>query len=144
MSRNIIFNTEFQNFIIPGNFQKFSGTLDIAWKWPIFCQFQRIGYFSHSVFGLEHDFQCGIPKFHQSWNLPGIVWNSGIPLDMGYFLLKLTNWVLNQSNVMILHTIGSILWFLKPGILTSRNPGIPWIWLVFAGLLGRVRSHREC
>ena len=30
MSRNLIFNTEFQNFIIPGNFQKFSGTLDIT------------------------------------------------------------------------------------------------------------------
>ena len=101
VSRNLIFNAEFQNFIIPGNFQKFSGTLDIAWKWPIFCQFQRIGYFSHSVFGLEHDFQCGIPKFHQSWNLPGIVWNSGIPLDMGYFLLNLTKWVSNQFNVMI-------------------------------------------
>ena len=30
MLRNLIFNTDFQNFIIPGNFQKFSGTLDIT------------------------------------------------------------------------------------------------------------------
>ena len=30
MSRNLIFNTESQNFIIPGNFQKCSGTLNIA------------------------------------------------------------------------------------------------------------------
>ena len=85
MSRNVIFNKEFQNFIILGNFQKCSGTLDIAWKLSTFCQFQRIDYFSHSVFGLEHDFQCGIPKFHQSWNLPKIILNSGIPLDMGFF-----------------------------------------------------------
>ena len=133
MSRNLIFNTEFQNFIIPGNFQKFSGTLGIAWKCPIFCQFKRIGYFSHSVFGLEHDFQCRIQKFHQFWNLLGIIWNSGIPLDVGYFLLNVTNWVSNQFNVMILHAIGRILWFLKPGIQTSRNPGFLWIWLVFAG-----------
>ena len=88
MSRNLIFKTEFQNFIIPGNFQKFSGTLDIAWKRPIFCQFQHIGYFSHLVFGLKHDFQCGIPKFHQSWNLPGIIWDSGIPPDVGNFFAK--------------------------------------------------------
>ena len=26
----------------------------------------------------------------------------------------------------------SILYFWKPGIQTSRNPGIPWIWLIFA------------
>ena len=43
MSRNLIFNTEFQNFIIPGNFQKFSGTLDMAWKWPIFSNFDVLG-----------------------------------------------------------------------------------------------------
>ena len=29
-SRNLIFNAEFENYIIPGNFQKFPGTLDIA------------------------------------------------------------------------------------------------------------------
>ena len=27
---NLIFNAEFENYIIPGNFQKFPGTLDIA------------------------------------------------------------------------------------------------------------------
>ena len=29
---------------------------------------------------------------------------------------------------MIWPTFGSIFWFLNPGIQTSRNPGIPWIW----------------
>ena len=43
MSRNLIFNTEFQNFITAGNFQKFSGTLDITWKWPIFANFDVLG-----------------------------------------------------------------------------------------------------
>ena len=79
----------------------------------------------HSVFGLEHDFQREILKLHQSWNLPEIVWNSEFPLDMGSFLLNLTKWVSNKFNVMNLHIIGSILWFLKPGMQTSRNPGIP-------------------
>ena len=30
LSRNLIFNAEFQNSIIPGNFQKFPGSQDIA------------------------------------------------------------------------------------------------------------------
>ena len=32
LSRNLIFNAKFKYSISPGNFQKFSGTLDIAWK----------------------------------------------------------------------------------------------------------------
>ena len=90
----------------------------------ILCALLYRWYLFNSFFGLKQGFQCGFPKFHQSWNLPGIILDSGIPLDMDYFLLNLTKWVSNQFNVMILHTIGSILWFLKPGI--------PWIWLVFA------------
>ena len=36
MSRYLILDTEFQNSIIPGNSQKFYGTLGIDWKWPMF------------------------------------------------------------------------------------------------------------
>ena len=97
MSRNLIFNTESQNFIIPGYFQKCSGTLDIAWKWPIFCQFQCLRYFSHLFFGLKLDFECGIKKFHHSWNLPGIIWNSGTSLDMAYSLLDSTHFGINST-----------------------------------------------
>ena len=75
MSKNLNFNLEFQNFIIPGIFQELSGTLELLWKWTNFWQVWRMGYFFHSVFGLELDFQGGIQKFHHSWNLPGIIWN---------------------------------------------------------------------
>ena len=93
MSKNLNFNLEFQNFIIPGIFQELSGTLELLWKWTNFWQVWRIGYFFHSVFGLELDFQGGIQKFHHSWNLPGIIWNPGISLDMAYSLLDLTHLV---------------------------------------------------
>ena len=56
MSRNLIFNPEFKNFIIPGNFQEFSGTLDIDWNWPIFCQFWHIGHIFHLIFVTELEF----------------------------------------------------------------------------------------
>ena len=69
MSKNLNFNLEFQNFIIPGIFQELSGTLELLWKWTNFWQVWRIGYFFHSVFSLELDFQGGIQKFHHSWNL---------------------------------------------------------------------------
>ena len=82
----MILNAEFQNSIIPGIFQELSGTLEFPWKFPIFWQFQGIGCFSHSVLVKELDFQSGIPKFHHSWNLPGIIWNSGISLEISYFL----------------------------------------------------------
>ena len=75
MSKNLNFNLEFQNFIIPGIFQELSGTLELLWKWTNFWQVWRIGYFFHSVFSLELDFQGGIQKFHHSWNLLGIIWN---------------------------------------------------------------------
>ena len=75
------------------NFQKFSGTLDITWKWPIFWPYQCIGYFSHSFFGLEKDFYCRIKKFHHPWNLPGIMWDPEISLEMANNLLNLTHLV---------------------------------------------------
>ena len=89
MSKNLNFNLEFQNFIIPGIFQELSGTLEFPWKFPIFGQFQGIGYFSHSILSLELDFECRIPKFHHFWNLPGIMWNSRISLEVDYILPNL-------------------------------------------------------
>ena len=74
MSRNLIFNTEFKNFIIPGNFQEFSGTLDITWKWPIFCQFWHIGHRFHLIFvtelqfGLDNSKMTNSRSFLESWN----------------------------------------------------------------------------
>ena len=59
--------------------------LDFEW----FGQFQCIRYFSHSVFVKELDFQYEIPIFHHSWNLPGITWNSGMPLELAIFLPNL-------------------------------------------------------
>ena len=89
LSRTLIFNAEFQNSIIPGIFQELCRTLEFPWKFPIFWQFQGIGYFSHSVFVKELDFQYEIPIFHHSWNLPGITWNSGMPLELAIFLPNL-------------------------------------------------------
>ena len=74
MSRNLIFNTEFKNFIIPGNFQEFSGTLDIAWNWSNFCQFWHIGHKFHLIFVTELEFGLNNWKmpnsrlFLESWN----------------------------------------------------------------------------
>ena len=70
-SRNLIFNTEFPNFIIPGNFQKFSGTLIIAWKWAIFCQFYQIGHQFNLIFVTEFDFCLNIKKISCSDAIPG-------------------------------------------------------------------------
>ena len=56
MSRNLILNTEFQNFINPGNFQEYSGILDFAWKWPFFCQFCRVGHQFSLIFVAKHEF----------------------------------------------------------------------------------------
>ena len=69
--------------------QKSWNSLDLA----CFCQFQGAGCFSHSVFVKELDFQCGIQKLYQSWNLPGGTWNYGICLEGGngpFFLTNLT------------------------------------------------------
>ena len=65
----------------PG-FQDSSSALELA----SFDWYQHVGYESHSVYVKELEFQSGIPKFHHSWNLPGIIWNSGIPLEISYFL----------------------------------------------------------
>ena len=93
MSKNLNFNLEFQNFIIPGIFQELSGTLELLWKWTNFWQIWRIGYSFHSIFCLELDFQGVIQKFHHSWNLPGIILNPRISLEMAYYLLNLTDWI---------------------------------------------------
>ena len=64
MSRNLILNTEFQNFIIPGNFQIFPGTLDITWKWPFFANFDVLGINSTYFLSLNMNFASKIEKCH--------------------------------------------------------------------------------
>ena len=96
MSKNLNFNLEFQNFIIPGIFQELSGTLELLWKWTNFWQVWRIGYFFHSVLGLDLIYKVEfknsiIPGIFQE--LSGIIWNPGISLDMAYSLLDLTHLV---------------------------------------------------
>ena len=61
--------------------QKCWNPLDLA----CYYQCQCIWYFSHSMFVLELDFQCRISKFHHSWKLPEIFWNSGYCPGIGYF-----------------------------------------------------------
>ena len=132
----MINNPEFQNFIIPGIFKELSGTLEFPWKFPIFGQFQGIGYFSHSILSLELDFECRIPKFHHSWNLPGIMWNSRISLEVDYILPNLTYVVSIWPNVIILYTFGVSLnfWSLEFGdqkILQSPEFGSFSMWGIF-------------
>ena len=56
---------------------------------PGFGKFQHVGYFSQSVCVKDFDFQCRIRKVHHSRNLRGIIWNSGISLEMVSFLYKI-------------------------------------------------------
>ena len=79
--------------------KKLSGTLEFPWKFPIFWQFQGIGYFSHSIFDPELGFQCRIPSiFGKSLILPKFD-----TLDI---------------NVVILCTFGRIFGFFNPGTHT--------------------------
>ena len=108
--------------------KKLSGTLEFPWKFPIFWQFQSIGYFSYSTLSLELDFECRIPKFCHSWNLLGIMWNSGISLEVDYILPNLTYLVSIWPNVIILYPFGVSLdlWSLElgdPKILESPGFG---------------------
>ena len=100
MSRNLIFNTEFQNSNIPGNFQKFAGSLDIALELAIVNWFQYIGYLFHSFLVKELDFQYRISKFHHSWKLSEIFWNSGYHPGIGYFFLISTYRVFFHSSLV--------------------------------------------
>ena len=72
-------------------FETWNADIQESWN-PLdlagFCLLQCIGYFSHSVFRPELNFQCKIPKFYHSWNLPGTIWNSGIPLGNDLFFAK--------------------------------------------------------
>ena len=51
-----------------------------------FDWYQHVGYESHSVYIKKLDFQHRISKFHHSWKLPEIFWNSGYRLEMANFL----------------------------------------------------------
>ena len=136
LSRNLIFNPEFQNSIISGIFQELFGILKFSWKFPIFWLFQGIGNFFHSILSLEFDFEFRIPKFHHSWNLQGIMWNSGISLEMDYILPILTYLVSIWPSVIILYTFGVSLnfWSLEFGdqkILQSPEFGSFSMWGIF-------------
>ena len=130
MSRNLIFNTEFQNSIIPGNFQKFSGTLEIALELATFNWFQHIRYLFNSFLFKELDFQYGISKFYHSWKLPDIF--SGYHPGIGYFYL------ISRYRVFFPPIFCQGTWFLMqnfkiPSILeTSRRflefRILPWNW----------------
>ena len=54
--------------------------------------YHHVGYESYSVFVKKLDFQHRISKFHHSWKLPEIFWNSGYHLEMTNFLPILTYW----------------------------------------------------
>ena len=56
--------------------------------WLVFANFNIRVFFFHSVFVPKLDFQCEIPKFYHSWNLPGNIWSSGIPLGNDLFFCK--------------------------------------------------------
>ena len=71
LSRNLILNVEFENYINPGNFQKFPGTLDIDLELASFDWFQYIGYIFHSILVKDLDFQCKIWKLNHYWKFPG-------------------------------------------------------------------------
>ena len=82
-------------------FETWNADIQESWN-PLdlagFCLLQCIGYFSHSVFVPKLDFQCKIPKFYHSLNLPGIIWNSRTPLEMNYFLPSSTYRVIFPLN----------------------------------------------
>ena len=85
-------------------------------------------YFSNSILSLELDFECRIPKFCHSWNLLGIMWNSGISLEVDYILPNLTYLVSIRPNEIILYPFGVSLdlWSLEfgdPKILESPGFG---------------------
>ena len=94
------------------------------------------------------NFQCFSSKFHHFWNHLGIIWNSGIPLEMACFLPTLTNKVffptqvsdlnlnlnaefqncnifgISCPNVMILCTFKIIYWFSPWNSEILESPGI--------------------
>ena len=74
-------------------FQDSGSDLELA----SFNWYQHIGYESRSFYVKKLDFQHRISKFHHSWKLPEIFWNSGYCLKFWYSVLKIKfldiNWV---------------------------------------------------
>ena len=105
--------------------------------------YSRVGLYwsGYNIFptqflSLELDFECRIPKFCHSWNLLGIMWNSGISLEVDYILPNLTYVVSIWPNVIILYTFGVSLnfWSLEFGdqkILQSPEFGSFSMWGIF-------------
>ena len=58
VSRNLIFNIEYQSSIISGNFQKLSVSLDIVWK----GQFWHIGHHMNLILSLSLNFLQKLKK----------------------------------------------------------------------------------
>ena len=63
-----------------------SGILELPWNWLIFDQFQCIGYFFHSIFITELDFQVKIWKLHFFRNLEFRILEFCIYPGIGCFL----------------------------------------------------------
>ena len=117
--------------------QKCWNPLDLA----CYYQCQCIWYFSHSIFVLELDFQCRISKFHHSWNLPGITWNSNIVLESAVFCQIWHFWY--QFNLIFVTELEfgpnnwemSCLWYLWYFLdFDSRIPEMTWNWLVLSDI----------
>ena len=123
MYRNLIFNKEFQNFIIPRNFRKFRWTLDIAWKWAIFCQFCQIGHQFNLIFVSELDFRLDNKKMSCSdansraisW-IPGNFWKFSGMMEFGNSVLKI--------KFLHINWVGLITYILKSVRTGIQGPGI--------------------
>ena len=106
----------------PG-FQDSRSALELA----SFDWYQHVGYESQSVYVKTLDFQHRILKFHHSWKLPEIFWNSGIPLEMVNVLPNST------YRVWIPLSLCQETWFLTQNfkilsiLETSRNILELWI-----------------
>ena len=62
--KKLYFEHRISKLIIPGNFQKFPGTLDITWKWPFFANFDVLGINSTYFLSLNMNFASKIEKCH--------------------------------------------------------------------------------
>ena len=92
--------------------------------WLVFAYYNVQGIFPTQFFP-ELNFECKIPKFYHSWNLPGTIWNSGIPLGNDLFFAKFIQGVFPMQ-FLALNLI------FNPGLHTQRNPGVSQNQLAFA------------
>ena len=62
----------------------------MPWNWLVLTDLTDVGYEFHSVYAKKPDFEDRNSKFHHSWTLPEIFWNSGYCLELAIFLPILT------------------------------------------------------